>query len=85
MDVLEQLRRLINDSIDTVQQDLHHNNDPPLTLAGCKRHPLRDRYRLPVARALKCLSSAGVMLRALCDPEAFMHDIMFNVPTAPRT
>ena len=78
---LEQLRSIINSSIDIVQQDLACHGDPPLDLAAQGRHPQRDRHEPKVNRALKSLSSAGAMLRALCDPEGLMHDIMFNVRT----
>lgn len=78
-DSLESLRKLINNAVDVVHEHMISNNDPPLDIASSKRHPLRDRYGQDVARALKCLSSAGIMLRALCDPEAWLHDIMFNV------
>lgn len=78
-DQLEQLRGLINASIDIVQQDLHAHNDPPLNLSVSKRHPIRDRYNYDVARALKCISSSGLMLRALCDAEEAVHDVIFGV------
>ncbi|KAH8697070.1 S-adenosyl-L-methionine-dependent methyltransferase [Talaromyces proteolyticus] len=77
-DSLESLRGLINISIDIVKEDLITHHDSPLNLASSRRHPLRDRYDEKVAQALKRISSAGVMLRALCDPEAWIHDIMFN-------
>ncbi|OAA74697.1 O-methyltransferase, family 2 [Akanthomyces lecanii RCEF 1005] len=77
-DSLEALRDLINSSIDTIQEDLKAHNDPPLDITSSGRHPLRERHDDKVTRALKCVSSAGIMLRALCDPEAWMHDIMFN-------
>ncbi|OAA59250.1 Cytochrome P450 [Akanthomyces lecanii RCEF 1005] len=77
-DSLEGLRHLINASINTIQSDLKAHNDPPLYIASSSRHPLRERHDERVSRALKCVSSAGIMLRALCDPEAWMHDIMFN-------
>lgn len=83
-DCLERLRDLINVSIDTVKQDQVLHSDPPLDLDPRRRHPLRDRYSQDVARALRCLSSAGLMLRALCDPEARLHDIMFNVSSSLR-
>lgn len=79
---LEDLRRLINTSIDSVLEDLACQNDPPLDINSQQRHPIRDRYDEKTSRALKCLSSAGVLLRALCDPEAHMHDVMFNVSLA---
>jgi hypothetical protein len=79
MDSLESLRSLINSSIDIVQKDLRDHDDPPLELMTPVRHPQRDRYNAKVNRALKCISSASFMLKALCDPEGLMHDIMFNV------
>ncbi|KAJ3497647.1 hypothetical protein NLG97_g1741 [Lecanicillium saksenae] len=77
-DPLEDLRRLVNASIDTVQQDLERHNDPPLEIWSTRRHPLRDRYDPRTAHAIKCISSAGMMLRVLCDPEAWTHDVLFN-------
>lgn len=79
MSPLEMLRSIINSSIDIVQEDLASHGDPPLDLTTPGRHPQRDRYNTKVNRALKCISSAGTMLKALCDPEGLMHDIMFNV------
>ncbi|KAJ3496496.1 hypothetical protein NLG97_g2620 [Lecanicillium saksenae] len=77
-DALEQLRGVINTSIDAVHGYLAQENYLPLDLNKPERHPLRDRYDESATRALKCLSNAGVMLRALCDPDAFLHDVMFN-------
>lgn len=82
-DPLDALRHLINTSIDTVKHDLARHNDPPLDIRSPQRHPIRDRYDDGVARALKCLASSGVMLRALCDPEAWIHDMLFNVRLSP--
>lgn len=76
---LEELRGIINASIDEVHEYLARHNYPPLNLTVPERHPIRDRYDESAIRALKCISNAGVMLRALCDPDAFMHDVMFNV------
>ncbi|KAJ3494431.1 hypothetical protein NLG97_g4079 [Lecanicillium saksenae] len=77
-DMLNTLRDLINRSIDIIQEDLATHHDPPLDLASLTKHPLRERHNEGVSRALKCASSAGVMLRALCEPDTWMHDIMFN-------
>ncbi|KJZ74416.1 hypothetical protein HIM_06226 [Hirsutella minnesotensis 3608] len=77
-DTLEALRVLINSSIDAVQQDLAARHDPALNLQRPQRHPLRDRRDSKVSRALKSLSSAGLMLRALTDPNAWLLDIAFN-------
>jgi len=78
-DCLESLRQLLNKSIDTIQEDIRRHGDGPLDIGTSKRHPLRDRYDAKVSRALKCVSSAGILLRAICEPEVWLHDVMFNV------
>lgn len=81
---LEQLRGVINTSIDVVHEYLVQENYPPLDITVPERHPVRDRYDERATRALKCISNAGIMLRALCDPDAFLHDVMFNVSHSPN-
>ncbi|KAI1991288.1 hypothetical protein LOZ53_002970 [Ophidiomyces ophidiicola] len=76
---LELLRQLINASIDLVQEDIKKHHDPPLDLSEGKRHPIRDRYDPAIARALRCISSSGMMLRALCDVDNYMTEIIFSV------
>ncbi|PHH68802.1 hypothetical protein CDD82_266 [Ophiocordyceps australis] len=77
-DQLEALRRLINQSIDTVQQDIALHRDVPLSLEASASHPIRQRHDEHVARALKSLASSGTMLRALSHPHAWLNDICFG-------
>lgn len=76
---LELIRNLLNTSIDVVEEDIRAHNDPQLDLSETKRHPIRDRYDPAVARALRCIFSASLMLRALSDVDGFLHDIIFGV------
>ncbi|KAL4890656.1 hypothetical protein BDV59DRAFT_204136 [Aspergillus ambiguus] len=75
---LEMLRGLINSSVDLVEEIVLCNNDPPLSLRTLKEHPIYRRHDPTTSYALKTISSASQMLRALCDPNRFLNDVTYG-------
>lgn len=75
---LELLRDLIISSVDRVKKTVTESNDPPLTLHTLEEHPIYKREDPDVTYALKTISSAGQMLRALSDPNTYMNDFTYG-------
>ncbi|KAJ9389153.1 hypothetical protein DTO063F5_2313 [Paecilomyces variotii] len=75
---LEQLRDLINSSIDIIKKNVTENGDPPLTLKTNEPHPIYSRNDPHLAQALRTVSSSAQMLRALLDPNTFLNDIIYG-------
>lgn len=82
VEILETLKDLISSSIETVKQNALQHEDPALSLDAQEQHPIHNRGDPDAVKALKCISSAAQMLRALCDPTTFLNDIMYGVSMA---
>jgi hypothetical protein len=82
---LESLRDLINKSLDAVEQSIIDHDDPALTLDSCESHPIHSRLGADLEVALKTISSATNMLRALCDPNTYLNDTIYGVSAPIRT
>lgn len=76
---LENLRDLINKSLDTIEKSIIDHTDPELALDLCEPHPIHSRLEADLEIALKTISSATNMLRALCDPNTYLNDTIYGV------
>ena len=81
---LEALQSLVSSSIEIVKENVLQNGDPPLSLQTLEEHPLHRRNDPRIARAMKNVSSAAEMLKALLDPNTFLNDIVYGV-SGPAT
>lgn len=75
---LELLRDLIVSSVDVIKQTATKYQDPPLTLNSEEEHPIHRRNDYDASYALKTIASAAQMLRALCDPNAYLSDFTYG-------
>lgn len=75
---LDLLRDLIVSSVGVVKEAITRHQDPPFTLDAIEQHPIHSREEKEVSYALKTISSATKMLRALCDPHTYINDIMYG-------
>lgn len=76
---LEQLRDLINASIDVLQKNENKLQETPFSLSALELHPVHQSIDIEVRKALKIISSSSKMLRALTDPHTFLNDIFMGV------
>jgi hypothetical protein len=76
---LEQLRDLINVSIDVLQKNKDKLQETPFSLNALELHPVHQSTDIKVRKALKTISSSSQMLRALTDPHTFLNDIFMGV------
>lgn len=81
---LEALQSLVSSSIEIVKENVLQNGGPPLSLQTLEEHPIHRRNDPRIARAMKNVSSAAEMLKALLDPNTFLNDIIYGV-SGPAT
>jgi hypothetical protein len=76
---LEQLRDLINTSIDVLQKNEKELQETPFSSIALELHPVHQSTNIEVRKALKTIASSSQMLRALTDPHTFLNDIFMGV------
>ncbi|KAE8153686.1 S-adenosyl-L-methionine-dependent methyltransferase [Aspergillus avenaceus] len=75
---LDQLKELICISVETIKKSIHDHDDPPLSIEARQHHPIHNRLDEELELALKNVSSAAQMLRAICDPNTYLNDTMYG-------
>lgn len=82
--LLEQLRDLVDTSIESLKENAHEFGGKPISLDSLELHPIHQSTNYEVKKALKTMSSAAHMLRATVDPHVCLNDIFMGVSDVPE-